>query len=343
MVQSELVDSGVFAERPVFPPPPADLILSLVIPTFNRAALLAQLLDALERAVEQCPELRTQIAYHVIDNASLDDTRSVVERSTLPIFYRRHTHNIGADANIHWAYSEPTTPYVWVIGDDDLPSDGAVARALALLREQRPGLLVMSHNEAAWRDRGTSYAGRRFDNYRDFLGRGLLTDYALLEHSLISCNIVRTACFDRQLGAAMQPYSFYPHIYAISGGLLRSGEPVVCAQDAIFAGAYSAHDDAAFDKVRGATGRPPAKLEVIRSLVEWYLWVLLQADFSLPSALLIPGLWTVHSATSFYDPQARLAHFRPYAERGVRKIGGVVARWIGGPSPTSVNRREPHD
>lgn len=329
MIRHEQHDDGIFASVNRFPQVSAGAELSIVIPTYNRSHFLVLLLGALHRAAEQDPELTSRIDFYVIDNASPDQTRDVVNRSPLPILYRRHKRNIGGDANILWSYCEPQTPYVWVIGDDDVPTEGALTRTLALLNEHHPGLMVMTHNRNAWRRRGGCNAGRRFEDFREFIRQGLMVDFPLMEHSLVSSNVVRTGTFDRGIGAAMQPYSFHAHLYAICGGMLRSGESVLVSPDAVVGGAFSAHDDAPVDKVGCERGQTPAKLRVMRSLFDAYAWILSQAGHSPAQAVLIPALWMAHSATAFYNPDATLAGVRPYLELACRAAGASLSRVAG--------------
>ncbi len=325
MIKLEIHDNGVFSDLFRYPSPASNADLSIVIPTWNRCDRLADLLNYLEKELASCSDLVTRIDFYVIDNASEDRTKEIVAQSKVPIIYRRHDHNIGGDKNILWAYAEPKTPYAWVIGDDDLPNEGALLRTIDLLREHRPGLLVLSHNKHAWKRFGKDYAGHEFLNYRDFIDNGFISEFALMEHSLISSNIVHLGNFDQALDVSIQPYTFYPHMYAISGGLLKSGESVLFSPDVIFNGQYVVHSDDVFDKMyhQYNSHKNRIKPQVTRSLVEWYAWVLLQTEHSFFIAFAIAVLWRIHSGTTFFDANAA------FALTPLRRCGDILCRYLG--------------
>ena len=73
-------------------------LLTIAIPTYNRSACLAQLLEAL--APQLMGESRVELI--VSDNASPDDTSAVVAAfrdKGFALNYSRNETNIGADAN----------------------------------------------------------------------------------------------------------------------------------------------------------------------------------------------------------------------------------------------------
>lgn len=89
--------------------------LSIVIPTYNRADLLRLCLQ------RQIPLLQAHgIALHVIDNASGDDTRRVVEQEMerYPyLHYSRNETTLLPDHNFEIALKSADTEYVWLLGD----------------------------------------------------------------------------------------------------------------------------------------------------------------------------------------------------------------------------------
>lgn len=110
--------------------------LSICTPTYNRAALLRELL---ERIVEEVQgDLANRIEVVVSDNASSDDTPAVVEsyRKNLPhLTVVRHAENLGFDRNMLAAVASASGRYCWLMGDDDLPQPGSIARVLAVLND----------------------------------------------------------------------------------------------------------------------------------------------------------------------------------------------------------------
>lgn len=121
-------------------------LLSICIPTYNRAddlaALLARLAQELGRGAEQ-------IVVQVSDNASDDATAQVLRdnAAALPrLQVHRQGENLGAAANIRWLIEHaPTTEYLWLLGDDDLVVEGGVQTVVDLLRAERPAWLHLPH------------------------------------------------------------------------------------------------------------------------------------------------------------------------------------------------------
>ncbi|MDD2898844.1 MAG: glycosyltransferase family 2 protein [Desulfuromonadaceae bacterium] len=99
-------------------------LLEPVIITYNRSQCLERTIQAFQDAGLGSMKL------HVLDNASTDSTRSVVEKfqKNWPLLtYHRNTFNIGGNANILRAVELSQSEYFWVIGDDDLWLFGGIA------------------------------------------------------------------------------------------------------------------------------------------------------------------------------------------------------------------------
>ncbi len=113
-------------------------LLSITIPTFNRAPYLRELLEGL------LPDLRDEPRVELLlsDNASTDGTPAIAEaaaRRGLPLRHLRNPENIGSDSNFLQCLREARGKYVWVLGDDDLLTPGAVPALLSLLEQgERP-------------------------------------------------------------------------------------------------------------------------------------------------------------------------------------------------------------
>jgi abequosyltransferase len=119
------------------------LLLTIAIPTYNRASHLDFLLRVL--AAESCESL-ARVRVLVSDNASTDDTLMVAERhrAAIPsLEIRRNADNLGADRNILACFDAARTPHVWIIGDDDVPLPGAIAQLLSMLESDSPDLVYL--------------------------------------------------------------------------------------------------------------------------------------------------------------------------------------------------------
>lgn len=123
--------------------------LTIIVPTYNRSGTLRQLLTCLR---EETLSLRDRIDVIVSDNASTDDTESIVRamHDQWPeLIVIRQARNVGADENFCSCVERVTGGYFWIIGDDDLPRKGVVAMVLELLTDRQPDLLYM---QSEWVD-----------------------------------------------------------------------------------------------------------------------------------------------------------------------------------------------
>jgi glycosyltransferase involved in cell wall biosynthesis len=114
--------------------------LSICIATFNRGAFIAETLDSI------VPQLAPEIELVIVDGASTDATREVVERYAARhprIRYLRESENSGIDADYDKAVGYATGEYCWLMTDDDLMNAGAVARVLEALGDD-PDLVVVN-------------------------------------------------------------------------------------------------------------------------------------------------------------------------------------------------------
>lgn len=116
------------------------LKLSICVATYNRAAYIAETLDAI---VSQLP---ANVELVVVDGASPDNTEAVVARCLHRhphIRYVRETENSGVDRDFDKAIGYARGEYCWLMSDDDLLAPGAVRAVLNRLDES-PELVVVN-------------------------------------------------------------------------------------------------------------------------------------------------------------------------------------------------------
>jgi abequosyltransferase len=104
-------------------------LLTIAIPTYNRAESLRALLDLLGHQINN--DARVELI--VSDNASTDATSSLIRRllgQGIAIRYIRNETNLGADRNIIQCFESAAGKYVWIFSDDDLMAPGTVSRVL---------------------------------------------------------------------------------------------------------------------------------------------------------------------------------------------------------------------
>jgi abequosyltransferase len=105
-------------------------LLTIAIPTYNRAWCLKELLPVFANELKDEPRVELVIS----DNASPDETPSVVQDFVargLRVRYIRNVQNIGPDANFLQCFEQARGKYFWLFSDDDLIVPGAVSRIIS--------------------------------------------------------------------------------------------------------------------------------------------------------------------------------------------------------------------
>lgn len=104
-------------------------ILSICIPTYNRADILNKTLEHLANEIIGIEGL---IEICISDNCSSDDTQKIVEKwkKKIPLVYGKNKINQGYDQNVLAASMLATGTYIWYMGDDDTTTKGAVKKLI---------------------------------------------------------------------------------------------------------------------------------------------------------------------------------------------------------------------
>lgn len=116
----------------------SNIILSIVIPTRNRAECLKQMMDSI------CPQLleygRDYFQIVVANNASTDDTDQIIDllknKYDLSIEYYKHDKNIGL-ANLDFVAAKANGKYTLLSGDDDIYAPNLISTIMPLLQEEK--------------------------------------------------------------------------------------------------------------------------------------------------------------------------------------------------------------
>jgi abequosyltransferase len=118
-------------------------VLSIAIPTYNRASLLHQCLG---RILDEATPFGSEVEVLVSNNASTDDTKAVIaahQRSHPRLRCLENDSNRGPDFNIARCFTTATGHYVWVFSDDDVMLPGTLARLVPLLRQHEFGIVAL--------------------------------------------------------------------------------------------------------------------------------------------------------------------------------------------------------
>jgi glycosyltransferase involved in cell wall biosynthesis len=169
-----------------------DYLLSICIPTFNRAKYLDINLQNLSH---QKDIDKVQIV--ISDNNSQDDTLDVVKKyKQLNIKYFKHEHNIGANKNCDFLITISDGKFSWFMGDDDNITKNSLSRVLiALENNSKIGLLAVDFT-AHQGDLSFTESSNKDVKYKK--GRELFY-FLHLKLQFISINIVNTLKYKRSI------------------------------------------------------------------------------------------------------------------------------------------------
>jgi glycosyltransferase involved in cell wall biosynthesis len=108
-------------------------LLSICIPTYNRAKALDRLLENLESEIADVSDF---IEICVSDNGSNDGTQEILKKwgAMLPLALRRSEKNRGYDINALEVTKMASGKFLWHMGDDDLVVAGSVKRLVEDIR-----------------------------------------------------------------------------------------------------------------------------------------------------------------------------------------------------------------
>ncbi len=131
-------------------------LLTIAIPTYNRAAYLERQLGRLREQNDD------RIEILVSDNGSDDNTAEVVNqygKHMDNLCYLRNVENLGFDRNAMKLYLSAHSEYIWFVSDDDTILDGAICNVLKFVSFYQPTVGVLAsaetENEASNWDTGS--------------------------------------------------------------------------------------------------------------------------------------------------------------------------------------------
>jgi glycosyltransferase involved in cell wall biosynthesis len=152
-------------------------LLSICIPTYNRAIFLKIMLQALLPQVKECGDL---VEVWILDNASEDNTQEVLEQcKTLgPFRVKRQPSNLGPTSNIVEGPSKQATgKYAWVLGDHNLLRPGTLRRILNRLKENDDfDVFYVNYRAASYPDQWPESAIGGHDGPFNYIGNPEVKD-----------------------------------------------------------------------------------------------------------------------------------------------------------------------
>ena len=113
-------------------------MLSILIPTYNRAEFLIKNIQILDDIIRK-GGFEKDIDIIISDNASTDSTIADLEneraRLSVPMKVYRHDTNQGGVANCLFVFEKSTSKYIMYLGDDDYISYEYLAECMAILKK----------------------------------------------------------------------------------------------------------------------------------------------------------------------------------------------------------------
>jgi glycosyltransferase involved in cell wall biosynthesis len=124
-----------------------DKLLSIVIPTYNRAVELDRQLGWLAQEIQGYEQ---ECEIFISDNCSTDHTPEIIQKwqlafSQVPYRSSRTPKNIFGMPNLGRCLNAAQGQFVWTIGDDDLIKPGTLATVMGLIK-QNPDLALLFLN-----------------------------------------------------------------------------------------------------------------------------------------------------------------------------------------------------
>lgn len=146
-------------------------LLTLSIPTYNRADKLERLLGIIDNGSDF---ISNDVNVYVSNNASTDNTKAVLEKYKI-IFkkkginfsYVNHLKSIGMGGNFINVYTEPRSDYVWWCPDDDIIFTERIPELLDTLKVNTPNVLNAGFLQPPYTIENPRYKAEDFGFYHD--------------------------------------------------------------------------------------------------------------------------------------------------------------------------------
>lgn len=160
-------------------------LLSICIPTYNRAQYLK---DCLDNIIGQFRDrdIYEQIEVVISDNASKDNTQELVreyQKDFFNIRYFRNKENLGFDRNVDAVLTKAIGKFCWLMSDDDIIEKKALSFILGVIKRYPEISYIGINPKGAFEKERIQYwrTGKKFVSLK-----GLLPPDGLLSHCIIN-------------------------------------------------------------------------------------------------------------------------------------------------------------
>lgn len=123
-------------------------LLSILIPTYNRADCLDNCLNSIFSQIDK--EISKKIEIIVSNNASTDSTKEVMEKykkyGNIDYKYSSNKKNLGPDGNFYKLIQEASSEFCWILGDNEYLERESLKEILKILEKNRDINLIWLNN-----------------------------------------------------------------------------------------------------------------------------------------------------------------------------------------------------
>ena len=128
-------------------------LLSIAIPTFNRATRLNKSLDDLLNQIIKS-EKKQFLSVFISNNGSTDTTADIINKNSgifrqnnIPFFSDSFSENRGFDANVLNCYQKSNSDYIWFLSDDDNILDDSIGLILEDIERHSPNVAYYNFDQ----------------------------------------------------------------------------------------------------------------------------------------------------------------------------------------------------
>lgn len=196
------------------------MLLTILIPTYNRASDLDYNLNLLEQFIVN-ESLANHVCVLISNNCSSDDTKNVVSNhvsnNKIHINYYEQITNIGLEQNALFVLKKAETEYVMFLGDDDYVQEGYLSRVVLELK-QHPALgCIIPSNKGILSDKSEILgSGREIDTSSTYYTAGF--DACLANswrgHQISGIVLQREGLYEEYIQCGV--HNLYPFIFFVS-------------------------------------------------------------------------------------------------------------------------------
>jgi glycosyltransferase involved in cell wall biosynthesis len=182
-------------------------LLTIAIPTYNRAIFLAKQLERLKNQIQN----HGNVEILICDNCSSDNTKLIAQsfkQFSSNVTYIQQERNIGLDGNILSCYENAKGKYIWFLSDDDIIFDDAVSRVCDFISSQEFSVAAFSFCDNN-RIKDCNKEIKYYRQYNDFLDSMAVEDF--FKVIMISTLVVKKLDLDINYLKALEP-TIFPQI-----------------------------------------------------------------------------------------------------------------------------------